>query len=201
MLILRERALKSMERYEERNTDIIYAHMLDSSIWKTMEDKRPRITNEMIIGEILHQGVGSILDPVESKCKTLHVSIDGVEKEVIERFVKQDEEGYYVKVCGTADAFYEGYPVELKTTRNGRNIFVPRKEWVRRVKLYAWLYGKKKGYLIILNVITGDEANYEVDAYTEEEIREVIEKWLRGEFPRNTLHPTVRVLDNTRPLI
>lgn len=203
MFILRDRVLKAMEKYEEREDDVIYAHMLDSPVWKILVEKKV-ITKEMIIGEILHQGVGNMLDPVESVCREVRISprvVDKLDRRIRERFIKQDYDGYYVKICGTADAFYNGYPVELKTTRSGRKFHAPKKEWIRRTKVYAWLYKKERGYLIVLNVISGDEANYEVTPFTDNEMRDIVERWLEGSYPTNTLPVMVKSLDNSKTLI
>lgn len=188
MGILHERILEAMKRYEDRKADIIYVHMLDTSIWNALSGRGRRISNDMIVGEIVHQGAERVLDPVKEKCRKINISLDGVVPPALERFVKFDSEGKpYVEICGKADGFYNGYPVELKTTRSNKKPRHPNKEWIRRGRIYAWLYEVEKGYVIVFNVITGEEYDHETPAYTDEEMRDIVEKWLRGEFPSTTL--------------
>ena len=186
MGILRDKIIEAMKRYENRRPDVIYAHMLDDTVWNALRERR-KITSEMIVGEIVHQGAERILDEPEPKCRKLYIRVDGIVKEAYERFVKLDEHGFYVEVCGSADGLIDGIPVELKTTRSPNKLRKPPKHWVRRSRIYAWLYNTGKAYLIVFNLITGDEHDHAVPQYTDEEMREIVEKWLRGEFPSTTL--------------
>jgi hypothetical protein len=197
MGILQERIIEAMKRYEDRKYDIIYVHMLDSPIWVALSGGSKTKSNSMIVGEVVHQGAERVLDDVEEKCRTLHVNIDNVVPPALERFIKFDSNGKpYVEICGKADGFYNDFPVELKTTRSNRKPRTPSKEWIRRARLYAWLYGKSKGILVIFNVITGEEVDHVLDAFTDEEVREMVEKWLRGEFPSPTLPLHMRMGGN-----
>lgn len=188
MEILKERILEVMKRYENRKPDVIYAHMFDSTIWKVISRRNSNVSNEMYTGEIVHQGAGNVLDPVEEKCRNVSINTDNIVTPALERFVKYDSNGKpYVEVCGQADGMYEGYPVELKTTRSSKRPTAPRTEWVRRAKIYGWLYGTEEAYLVVFNVITGREIDHKVKSYSDEEMKEIVEKWLRGEFPNPTL--------------
>jgi len=191
--ILREKIIQVMQnKYGNRKPDIIYVHMFDSTVFTALNEKR-QITNSMIVGEIIHQGAENVLEPAETKCKKVYLSnTDRMIQQAVERFVKYENEKPYVEICGTADGFYNGYPIELKTTRIEEKLSKPNEEWIRRGKIYAWLYDTKKAYIIVLNVITGEEANHEVQPYTNEEIQEIVEKWLRGEYP----HPTLTAIIN-----
>lgn len=187
--ILKEKVKEIMSRYEERRPDVVYAHMLDNTIFNILTHHNKVISGEMITGEILHQGVSKILEPAEEKCRELHVSTGNIVTPALERFIKYDSNGQpYVEICGQADAVYENYPVELKTTRSSKRPSTPKKEWVRRAKIYGWLYGREKAYLVIFNIITGVEMDHIVRSYSDEEMKEMIEKWLRGEFPNPTLY-------------
>jgi len=177
-----------MKRYENRKPDIIYIHMLDDTIYNTLSKRDNHISNEMIVGEIVHQGAERVLDDVDARCREIKINLERVIPPAIERFVKYDSKNEpFVIVCGKADGFYNGYPVELKTTRSNNKPKQPNKEWIRRGKLYAWLYGVEKGYVVVFNVITAEEENYELPAYTDDEMKDIVEKWLRGEFPSFTL--------------
>jgi len=187
--ILQERIAEAMKRYARgRRPDVVYVHMLDAPVWVALAEKGAPASGEVLVGEIIHLGAERVLDPAEERCREVQVSAEGAVPPALERFVKFGPEGKpFVEVCGRADGLHEGRPVELKTTRSSRRPRSPEREWVRRARMYAWLYGADRGYVAVFNVITGEEEDHEVPAYTDEEVREILEKWLRGEFPSATL--------------
>jgi len=77
-------------------------------------------------------------------------------------------------------------PVELKTARRRLGPKSPV-SWIRRAKMYGWLYDSPTAYLVIINVVTGEERDVEVRSYSDEEMERIIKKCLRGEWPQKTL--------------
>lgn len=197
--ILHEKIIEAMKKYEERKYDVIYAHMFDKSVWSTLSKKNNNITNEMIIGEAIHRGASVVLDDTKEVCKSLTISIGNIIPPALERFVKFNSEGEpYVDICGEADGFYNGYPIELKTTRSSKRVFEPEKEWVRRGRIYGWLYDVDKAYLIVFNVINGKEVDHILQSYSNAEMRDITEKWLKGVFPALSLPISINIKENVK---
>ena len=186
-MILTRKIIEAMEKYQNRREDVIYAHMLDKPFWNVTKERR--ITNEMIIGELVHIAVENLLEKSEEKCKNVQISSEGGIPEAIERFVHTSSDGKeHVTVCGSPDAIHKGVPVEVKTTRKRTNLTHPRREWVNRARVYGWLYNSDKTMLIVIDLITGKEKLYELTPYSDDDMRTIIEGWLRGEYPITNLH-------------
>lgn len=190
--ILSLRIIEEMEKkYNNRVHDVIYAHMLDDTVYKALSggDRERDVNGSMVIGEMLHMALEQVFPGDGEKCRRLHVTppAEAVE-EAVERFVKIGGDGRrYVEICGSPDGMYGVIPVELKTTRNQKLLSKPRREWVSRARLYAWLTGSQTAYLIVVDVISGREANHLVTAYTDEDVKGIVEEWLAGNYPRRTL--------------
>jgi len=171
----------SRAKYEDsRKPDIIYAHHLERPL--PAAGYKPPYTGSMAIGELLHLGVEKLLPKAEEKCVALEVSDEGLLPGA-ERFIHYAGYKPYVILCGSADGMYNGHPVEVKTTR--RNGAIPW-AWAHRARLYGFLYGTK-AYLVVINVVDGSETVRLLDPYTRDEVRKIVEDWLRGKWPRTTL--------------
>jgi len=188
---LRQRLLTSsiyeeMKRYRLRHDDVIYAHMLDQHI--SALGRAKDYTLPMAVGEIIHLGLDRIFTPADEKCVDLYYP-DGLGRmhQNAYRFIRRTPSGFYVRLCGSADAMveYDGtvIPVELKTTRGSK----VRDEWVRRTETYAFLYGTGRALLIVYNVVTGAENDFLVELESKDTIVERVLLWLKGLYPRPNL--------------
>ena len=183
--VLRELIIERMrEKYGRRDRRIIYAHNLDQNIIYTLMGVKSSISNEMIMGELIHLGVSTLLRDGIEKCDKIQIKPEIamiLNDEIKSRFINERDGILFVYLCGTPDALTpDGKPIELKTTRSKQTI---RPEWVSRIETYTWLY-RKDGILIILNVITGEERVIPISKINDEEMKKRIELWLRGEYPR-----------------
>ena len=183
MPVLLDVARERMRRYLERDPGIVYAHMLEDTVWAALEPVEPVATPYMLMGELLHAAAEALLAPGREMCRSMPVDSEGVPAEVAERFIR----GGRVTVCGTPDAVLpDGTPVELKTTRRRpRNGALPWR-WRHRAEVYAWLAGKP-ALLVVLHLVEGEEYDYTVQSPSSGKMLRRINMWLRGRYPNATL--------------
>jgi len=193
--ILINRIREWMSRYRIRNPRIIYVHNLDDTVWYSLshEDKKDRVNGYTLVGELIHNGAMFLFSKSEERCKEIYLTsgfVKSLDQRITERFIHYRNNYPYVIVCGSCDFLVElngkRIPVELKTTRRKLGPTSPV-SWIRRTKIYGWLYDSDIAYLVIINVVTGEERDVEVRAYSDEEMARIIKKWLRGEWPQHTL--------------
>ena len=182
---------KRIEEYRNRQDDVIYAHMLDDTVWRALkpEDLKKIISGYTLIGELAHAGLTKVLEPAGQRCRTVYLSrrlVRRLHRRISERFLHYDNGNPFVVVCGSADAIYNNMPVELKTTRRPLNGRLPER-WVRRARVYGWLYQTAQSYLIVINLVDGTERDEVLKSYSDEEMEWIIKKWLLGEWPSRTL--------------
>lgn len=188
--MLRELVEKHMERYMSRDPRVVYAHMLEHPVWAALRPRRRDVNGFMVVGELLHAGLAALSDGAEEACRDVRVSrsvADRARAEVSKRFIVCRGEACTVKVCGTADAIIDGAPVELKTTRRSVSRWSAPWGWVLRARVYGWLYGTPRAYLVVLNVVDGSETVIELDSLDTNTVTGLLEKWLLGLFPYATL--------------
>jgi len=193
--ILIDRVKEWMSRYRIRDPTIIYVHNLDNTVWHALnhEDRKDRVNGYTVIGELIHDGAMFLFAKAEERCKEVTLSpgfVKTLDSRVAERFIHYRNSVPYVIICGSCDFLIEvngkRVPVELKTTRRKLGPSSPI-TWIRRAKIYGWLYDSDIAYLIIINVVTGEERDVEVRSYTNEEMERIIKKWLKGEWPQRSL--------------
>ena len=184
-----------IRRYRVRDPSIIYVHNLDKPVWVAFHPEKEEnvINGYTLLGELMHCGLERVIEPACEWCKSIYLPRGFprlLDRKIAERFIHWQNSNPYVIVCGSADGFVNingfRYPVELKSTR--RDLRKPLPEhWLRRPKLYAWLYGTRIGYLIVINVVDGMERDVKTVAYMDEEVERIIKKWLLGRWPSRTL--------------
>lgn len=195
--LLIERLKERVRRYRVKDDSIIYVHNFDKPVWHWLnakEDETKVINGYTLLGELLHAGLERVIEPAGERCKTVWLPRGFprvVDRRIAERFIHWQNSNPYCIVCGSADGLIalksgEKVPVELKTTRRSLNSLP--ETWLRRAKFYAWLYSKRIGYLIVLNLVTSEERDIEVKAYTDDEVERIIRRWLKEEWPQRTLY-------------
>ena len=172
-----------------RNWYIIYAHYLEQPIHQAL--RKPSIDDingSMIIGELIHSGFAKMIGGCREQRKTVFLDRDIANRALREarRFITCNDNYCWVTVSGTPDACIinsDGViPLELKTTRSN-NVRLYWK-WRHRLMIYNWLLDAPYGYVVVINIIDGSEKTFKVDkAFTADEIRDIIARWLMGEYP------------------
>ena len=193
--LLIEKLKERVARYRVRDPSIIYIHNLDKPVyyWFNEPSEEKIVNGYVLMGELLHAGLEKIIEPGTEKCKTVWLPRGFprlLDRRVAERFIHWNGNNPYCIVCGSPDGIIEingfRYPVELKTMRRSLSNMLPE-VWLRRPKLYGWLYGSRIAYLIVVNVVTAEERDVEVRSYSDEEVERIIRKWLLGKWPIQTL--------------
>ena len=182
--MIRERILERLARYREREPGTIYIHMLDVNLPEALERARdpPRLDNGyFVVGELLHAGLEAVLEPAPTRCVEVEVWEDEPVHPGGRVFVRRGT----ARLCGTADAVIEGYPVEFKTTAR-RN--PPVNAWKRRARHYAMLY-ERPVILFIIDRIRGTTTETVVDPPRDPVTyrRWVVNEWLRNRYPYKPL--------------
>ena len=184
---LRQRLLN----YRTRNEHVIYAHMLDSTVWRALRpmSMRTYVSEHTLLGELLHLSVSRILQPAGEKCREVEVPpgiYTTIPSPVRRRFVLFRGMYRYVVVCGSPDGILDGEPVEFKSTKRNISSWIPE-SWLRRPKIYGWLWGSRRAWLIIINVLDLTERDIPVESYVDQEFKRILYEWLRGRWPQRSL--------------
>jgi len=182
--MIRERIIERLNRYRDRDPHTIYIHMLDVNIYDAVkrQDNPPDTDNGFfVVGELIHAGIESILEPAPTRCVEVDVWLDEPILDVATRFVKRGK----AKVCGTADGMINGYPVEVKTTARKNP---PINVWKRRARHYAVLYDHPV-ILFIVDRIRGETTEIVIDKPRDSTsyMRWIINEWLRNRYPYKAL--------------
>ena len=169
------------EKYvSKRRHNCIYVHELCGCPIRATLDKMlqkysiidiSNMSDKIIIGELLHEGIKNVLtyeecyEPTE-KCRILTIN------------------GRDIEICGTADILCEGEVIEVKYVSKtdkvvNNSTVTPYEHHILQVRLYGWLYSVDR---CVLLYITPTRIVHVVEKpLTDDEVVRHVESWLSWE--------------------
>lgn len=133
---------------------------------------------------------------------------DAIEREVIDlmklpkgyiTFKKIEVGSKTYVIVGSCDAIFEDYVIEIKArTKFEQDRVFPTPLQIAQTKLYAWLYNKQYGLLILVHP---NDVNVIVEkAYTDNEVRDLILTWSSPRYPFECIYCTFKDICKQRQM-